>query len=188
MEKRKFAYVSYSFANRHAHSNTVRDSQEPDITALSRMGRTDLQLCWNTNDLFTQECVLQNTDTSHMNVLSCCEAIICLSAPHKKVDNHLSFLVSSLSAGGQCNPVGVCELHWDFPPVDDWAWPPQVQSEKRGVQRHTLPEGNKKISAGEKKMPKFWMRGINRHCCHNPYILVLVVIRTRDQRCEILSE
>lgn len=59
------------------------------------------------------------------------------------------FFLYLLSAGGKRHPVCVCQLHWDFPSVDDWARPPQVQSEERRVQRHPLPEGDQEISAGE---------------------------------------
>lgn len=46
------------------------------------------------------------------------------------------------SAGCKRSAVSMCELHWDFPPVDNGARSQAIQSEKRGVQRHSLPEGN----------------------------------------------
>ena len=56
--------------------------------------------------------------------------------------------LTSSSAGGERRPVRVRELHRLLPPVDDRARPQDIQSEERGVQRHTLPEGSQEISAG----------------------------------------
>lgn len=54
-----------------------------------------------------------------------------------------------LSAGGERCAVRVRERRGGISPVQDWERPPDIQSEARGVQRHTLPEGNKEISAGQ---------------------------------------
>lgn len=54
-----------------------------------------------------------------------------------------------LSAGGERCAVCVRERRGSFSPVQDWERPTDIQSEARGVQRHTLTEGNKEISAGQ---------------------------------------
>ncbi len=66
----------------------------------------------------------------------------------ESINNLSSPPLTSLSAGGERSAVCLRELRRGFPPVDDRARSEDIQSEERGVQRHTLPEGNKEISAG----------------------------------------